>query len=459
MLAFCPLNLTLYCPYGTYKTHIKNWNDQHSMKPHLVIKTTVPVAAPTVYWEDALHSKRRVPDRFIPSVDQFLQKKYRLPYWLTYNFKPTTGEWSPEEVKAGFNRIYRLILRQNTQIPSDLINDLQVLPEVDYVRVGGVAHTDLPNQEISQSASLTRKYRPAHTYLSEAHLFSKGSGAIKIAVLDTGFDLSHPEIRHALLPGKDFVNIINGAKGFIGDYLGFDNTPEDEVGHGTHVAGIIVGKGKKMPIGVVPECKIIPVKVLGALKRGEKVVGAGLIDNINNGIKWAVDQGADVINMSLGIKHKGGGLPHEEVIRYALQKGVTVVAASGNDGMPDKYYPGALPGVIAVGAADDQGQVAPFSTYGGHVSVIAPGMNIYSSFLNGKYAVSSGTSQAAPFVSGAIALIKSFALTNGKSLADRQIKYLLKHTADKVSGQIKDIRAGFGNVNLLDALKLLQYKM
>ncbi|MEL6866776.1 MAG: S8 family serine peptidase, partial [Bacteroidota bacterium] len=277
-------------------------------------------------------------------------------------------------------------------------------------------------------------------------------------ILDTGFELDHPEIQHALLPGKDFVDIIDGAQKFIGDFLGPDNQPEDEVGHGTHVAGIIAAKGYRMPIGLVPNCKILPIKVLGALRQGEKVVGAGLVDNINNGIKWAVDQGAEVINMSLGIKHLGGGLPHEEVINYALRKGVTVVAASGNDGQRDKYYPGALPGVIAVGAADDQGAVAAFSTFGGHVSLIAPGVNIYSSFLNKSYVASSGTSQAAPFVAGAIALLKSYALSKERPLGDRQIKYLLKHTSDKVSQQFKDIRAGFGRLNLLDALRLYQYK-
>ena len=429
------------------------------MKPHLIIKTKHPYAEPTVYWEQAIESKRLSATNFFPAIDEVLKQKYKLAYWLTYNYQPQSMAWSPAEIEAGFHRIYRLILQQNTELPASLINEIQLLPEVEYIRVGGVAQTDLPEINTARAQSLSQKYRDNGIYLREAHEFSKGVPEIKIAILDTGFEMNHPEIQHAMLPGKDFVNIIDGAQQFIGDFLDYDDVPEDEVGHGTHVAGILVAKGNRMPIGVVPECKVIPIKVLGALKRGSNVVGAGLIDNINTGIKWAVDQGADIINMSLGIKHLGGGLPHEEIIRYAVKKGVTVVAASGNDGFKDKYYPGALPGVIAVGAADDRGQVAPFSTYGGHVSLIAPGVNIYSTSLHNGYAISSGTSQASPIVAGGIALLKSYALSMGKKLVDRQIKYLLKHTSDKVNRQFKDIHAGFGNLNLLDALKLYQYKM
>jgi subtilisin family serine protease len=257
----------------------------------------------------------------------------------------------------------------------------------------------------------------------------------------------------------DFVDIIDGAEKFIGDYLGYDSDPKDDVGHGTHVCGILAAKGLKMEKGVVPSCKIIPVRVLGALKKGDAIVGAGLIDNINTGIKWAVDQGVDVINMSLGIKHEGGGLPHEQVIKYAQRKGVTIVAASGNDGSQDLYYPGALPGVIAVGSVDNNGQMATFSTYGAHVSFVAPGTGIVSSFPENKYSMSSGTSQASPYVAGAIALLKSFASKFGQKLKDNQVKYILKHTSDRMSGQFKDIKSGYGRINLLDALKLLKYKL
>jgi subtilisin family serine protease len=277
-------------------------------------------------------------------------------------------------------------------------------------------------------------------------------------VIDTGVDLHHPELEGVLKPGHDFVDIIDGADEFIGDFTGADPDPDDEVGHGTHVSGIIAGRGEKMPGGVAPECRILPVRALAAMKRGEQRVGAGLVDNINAAIKWAIDQGADLINMSLGVRHESGGLPHEEVVDYAERRGVTIIAASGNDGTRQLYFPGALPHVVAVGAADSRGEVASFSTYGDHVTLIAPGEDIYSSYLNGRYAFASGTSQASPFVAGAVALMKSFAKAQGRRLSDRQIKHVLKNTSDKVDTRFKHPKAGYGCLNLADALRWLEYR-
>ena len=262
-----------------------------------------------------------------------------------------------------------------------------------------------------------------------------------------------------MLPGTDTVDIIGGATQFFGDYLGADQDPEDEVGHGTHVAGIIAGKGLRMPIGVAPRCKILPVRVLAAMVRRGKRVGAGLVENINYGVKWAVDNGADVINMSLGVRHTGGGLPHQEVVDYARNMNVSIIAASGNDGTGQLYYPGALPGVIAVGAANGQGDVASFSTFGRHVSLIAPGQEIYSSYLDDGYAFSTGTSHAAPFVAGAVALLRSYALEKRRRLKDSHIKHLLKHTSDKIDQRFKHPKAGFGRLNMSDALRLAESRL
>jgi subtilisin family serine protease len=199
------------------------------------------------------------------------------------------------------------------------------------------------------------------------------------------------------------------------------------------------------------------VRVLATMKAGERFVGAGVVDNIDPAIKWAVDNHADIINMSLGIRHVGGGLPHEDVIRYALSKNVVVVAASGNDGTNQRYYPGALPGVIAVGAVDNDGAVTRFTSYGANITVVAPGLGIYSSFAHNSYAVASGTSQASPFVAGGVALAKSYALEMGHKLTNNEINYILKHTSDRVSTRLRDEHAGYGLLNLADAFKLLTH--
>lgn len=426
------------------------------MKPHLIVKLYAPLSEQLMAWEASIKDKSGISVRFIPEVDRLFDK-WQLPFWATAEYSPSGRQWSKEEVASGLNRIYRIILRVNSNIPTELVESIRFIPQVESVRIAGIGQAELPMPQVATAATAVAAYRTDQTGLRQAHLFTKGIPDIKIAVLDTGVDLTHPELENILLPGADYVDIIDGATAFIGDYLGIDTLPNDEVGHGSHVIGILSALGLKMPIGVAPNCKVIPVRVLGAMKRNGAIVGAGLVDNINNGIKWAVDQGADVINMSLGIRHDQGGLPHAEVIEYALRQGTTIVAAAGNDGTNDKYYPGALPGVIAVGAVDGADQIMPYSTYGAHISLMAPGNIIYSCFSNGGYAFSSGTSQAAPYVSGAIALLKSFAKENGIALRDHQTKYILKHTSDKTGAAFWNERSGFGRVNIYDAMKLLKY--
>ena len=424
------------------------------MSPHIVVQLTNPLPDRIPSWQHFVHDKSICRSSTHTAIDQALAQ-YNQQVFVTSEYQPRGNSWTRDEVEAGLNRFYRIILRNTRHIPAGLLQEISINTDVQEARPPQFVTTPLPDFSRATSTS-SRKRHPMLNFLSSVDVTNY---ECKIAVLDTGVNNSHPELNEAMIQGMDFVDILDGADDFVGDFLGVDPEPEDEVGHGTHVAGIIAGKGINMPQGIAPWCSVLPVKVLGAFKDGNEVVGAGLLENIDAGIKYAVDQGADIINMSLGVQHAGGGLPHSEVIAYAKKKGVTVVAAAGNDGQNKKYYPGANPYVIAVGAADNSGNVTPFSTYGAHVSVIAPGAGIYSSYGKKDYAYSSGTSQAAPFVSGSIALMKAVANTAGSTLKDHQIKYLIKHTSDKVSTRIKDLRAGFGHINVPDSIRLLQYKL
>jgi thermitase len=357
------------------------------------------------------------------------------------------------------------------EFPKALIEDVRLIPEIAAARVGQIEATPLPRE---RPATLSRRIRgpQAAIGLAEAHRRLRGEPDVVVAILDTGVDRSHPEIAGRSVAAADFVDIIPGARAFMDravpgtpsgrpsqDFTASELDPEDEVGHGTHVAGIVAGLGLGMGVGVAPGCRIMPVRVLAALERNGELVGAGLVENINAGVKHAIDAGAQVINMSLGVRHEGGGLPHEEVVDYARRKGVLIVAAAGNDGSETLYYPGAFPSVVAVGSADEAGEVSAFSTVGPQVALIAPGEQILSARPGGGYAFASGTSQAAPFVAGAAALIQSLARRAGGRFGDRELAGILKATADRRGHSLRDRRAGFGRLNVADALRLAETRI
>lgn len=210
--------------------------------------------------------------------------------------------------------------------------------------------------------------------------------SVKVAVLDTGVDPDHPDLEAAIVASKDFT----------GDGV------EDVNGHGTHCAGIIGARLNDTGfVGVAPKAELIIGKVLGN-------DGSGAFHWIADGVLWAVEQGAQIINMSLG----GPASSHRlyQAIHVALAKGVMVICAAGNEGslfQNNIGYPGRYGGVITVASHDENGNRSGFSSRGGEIDVMAPGSNIWSTFKEGGYAELSGTSMAAPFVSGLAALIVS----------------------------------------------------
>lgn len=216
--------------------------------------------------------------------------------------------------------------------------------------------------------------------------YEKGSSQVTIAILDTGVDLAHPDLAGKLVAGYNFV--------------ADNDKPQDDNGHGTGVAGICaaVTDNDTGIAGVSWGASIMPVKILDAS-------GNGSFTDAARGIIWAADNGAQVINLSLGGYTSSSLL--EDAINYALQKGVIVVAASGNRGIDMITYPARYEGVIAVGSVDQNAQRSAFSNYGLELDVVAPGSAIFSLSRLGNYGYLSGTSAAAPFTSGLAALMLS----------------------------------------------------
>ncbi|NTU27948.1 serine protease Isp [Bacillus tequilensis] len=219
---------------------------------------------------------------------------------------------------------------------------------------------------------------------------------VKIAVLDTGCDTSHPDLKNQIIGGKNFTDDDGGKDDVISDYNG----------HGTHVAGTIAANDSNGGIaGVAPEASLLIVKVLG----GEN--GSGQYEWIINGINYAVEQKADIISMSLGGPSDVPEL--KEAVQNAVKNGVLVVCAAGNEGDGDERteelsYPAAYNEVIAVGSVSVARKLSEFSNANKEIDLVAPGENILSTLPNKKYGKLTGTSMAAPHVSGALALIKSY---------------------------------------------------
>lgn len=426
------------------------------MKHHLILKMRERIPEPPFIpdWITFIGDKRNVVTGINAEVESVL-KKVRAEFWVTHEYMPVSDGWNSDEVFHGLDRTYRVIFSDLTPLSLEILGELSSLRSVERCSQLVVASVDLPDRTHATTLGATRS---THEQIGAdfANAFTRGRPDVTVAVLDTGIDRDHPELGGCVVAAADFVNLVGlDTAAFVGDILDADADPEDEVGHGTHVAGIIAGQGRAMNAGIAPNCRLMAVRVLATMQTGHGLQGAGVPDNINAALKWSIDNGADVINMSVGIRHTGGGLPHADVVRYALSKGVSVVAASGNDGGPTKYYPGALPGVIAVGACDEDGRVAAFTSYGAQISVMAPGVRILSSYANGRYAVASGTSQASPHVAGSVALMKSYARDHGFDLDCDDVMRVLRETSDRVDSRSRNEKAGYGLVNLTDAFKWL----
>jgi subtilisin family serine protease len=289
----------------------------------------------------------------------------------------------------------------------------------------------------SEASPRERQWGLEQVRAPETWAATQGRGTV-VAVVDTGVDLDHPDLAPRLLRDDD------------GEVIGLDlvdgGAPDDEHGHGTQVAGIVAAAGEEPGdlTGVAPESLIMPVRVLDDQ-------GAGSASDVDEGIRWAVDNGADVINLSL---EAAVPLPGEVVtsgpddaVRYAWERGVVVVAATGNTGTPFSDYPASSP-VVMVGASDRDDRRAVFSEGARGDMLHAPGVDIVSTWCspcgeNGEpsYREDSGTSFAAPHVAGAVALLRAHGWG-----PERAVK-ALRETAVEVSGG-----PGHGRIDVAEAL-------
>ncbi len=327
-----------------------------------------------------------------------------------------------------------------------------------YIRKASV----LPVEYVDQMELKNTQWALAKIKAPEGWEIETGNN-ILIAVLDTGVDLDHPDLKSNIWINTDPYSTINTYQGnnlekytikydtHGWDFVNSDNHPDDDSsGHGTHCAGIIAASANNLPnsiTGISWNNKIMAVKVLDSN-------GTGTSLNAALGIYYAADRSAKIINMSFG---GAESRIEKEALDYAYEKGCVLVAAAGNNGSTSISYPAAHENVIAVGASDINDCRAEFSNYGNGLDLVAPGINIYST-IPGGYGTLSGTSMACPHVSGLASLVISF-WTNGSNpnWAPLQVKNVITSNCDDTPYDTGwNSLTGFGRINVLKTLESIE---
>ena len=311
---------------------------------------------------------------------------------------------------------------------TEFIKRVSTDPYVRHAAPNGVVHGGYTPDD----PRWNQQWGPKKIYCPEAWDYQKGDTRIFVAILDTGVDYNHEDLSGRVIKGYDYVNM--------------DNDPMDDHNHGTHCAGIsgaIMDNNKG--IAGVAQVSLIAVKVLDNTANG-------IWENIINGIYYAANWGPSNSAKVLSMSFEGGYHPDAKIAcNYAYNtKGCLLVAISGNYGIEQIAYPAAYGTVIAVGATDSNDQRWSYSNYGDKLELVAPGVGIHSTVRNNGYSDMTGTSMAAPHVSGVAALMWSqnpwVAYNNAK------IREVLKNTAIDLGTSGKDKYYGYGKVNAYAAV-------
>ncbi len=384
-----------------------------------------------------------------------------IPGQLLVRFKPSVAAQRADQLLAqhGLSRAKHIkaLTIDLLHVPANLSVEQAVdifsrLPEVEFAEPNYLVQT----AEVADPGLSNNQWAPQKMDAPQAWSSTEGDPSVVIAVVDTGIDYRHTELNpniwtHGEILGNGVDDDGNGYvdDGYGWDFANNDGDPLDDHFHGTHVAGIAAAAASDNPAGVVgicPRCRLMAVKVLGA-------DGSGSTDAVANGITYAADNGAKVINLSLGSSLGSSTLA--SAVTYAWNRGVVIVAAAGNDGADARLYPAAYPEAMAIAATNSNDDRACFSNFGdNYVSVAAPGELIYSTTPldasgHDTYGTYSGTSMATPHAAGLAGLLFS----QNPARTNAEVRTLIETTANDLGLLGTDAYFGAGRLNAYRAVQ------
>ncbi len=350
-----------------------------------------------------------------------------MAYWGVQDIAPLFNANSGDAAlkqELGLSRMYVLTLPSSGNL-QDALAAFSADPAIEYAEPDYVGYgAGIPNDQWFDyqwhlhNTGQSGGDPDADVDAPEAWDISLGITSTILAIVDTGVDLDHPDLAGKIVSGQGFVT--------------YTTSPQDDHGHGTHVAGIAaaITDNSIGAAGICPGCSIMPLKALNNNNQGYYSwwISATV---------YAVDNGAHVINMSLGGVNDSQAL--HDAVRYAYSADVPIVAAMMNDGDATLYYPAAFTETIAVGATDRYDDRSTFSNYGDHLDLVAPGTDILSTAWDDVYAIWDGTSAATPQVAGTLGLIH--AVHPGYTI--EELRAILRTTGDDQVGPPNEDKAGW----------------
>jgi subtilisin len=332
--------------------------------------------------------------------------------------------------------VHRIVPAIAASVPEAALNGLARDRRVRVIEADGLFHA-INHTAPSNSAELNNTWGVKHIGAGQVHASGITGVGVKVAVLDTGVDYTHPDLAGRIAGGYDFINN--------------DSDPMDDHGHGTHVAGTVAANADGSGVvGAAPAVQVYALKVLGAN-------GSGSFSAVIAALDWCVANEVHISNSSLGANQDPGTIVRA-AFDNAAAAGVLHIAAAGNSGNSSAKgnsvsFPARYDSVVAVGATTQGDTRATFSSTGPAVELSAPGASINSTRLGGGYALFSGTSMASPHVAGVAALVIASGVgdLNGNGVINDDVRLILRESARDLGAVGRDNEYGFGLVDAVAA--------